>query len=150
MPNICYGHFRAGNCHVIDIDRQRVALGRAERRDLGPHIVIAIICQDRAEGTARRQMTLERAKITKNAGNVGAASHDALEERDHPHTGRVGEELLDVEAVNDAVAAMARGIADVASSLHRRSEEHTSELQSLMRISYAVFCLKKKKEKTKK
>src|SRR3546814_3845462 len=32
----------------------------------------------------------------------------------------------------------------------RRSEEHTSELQSLMRISYAVFCLKKKKKhKTK-
>src|SRR3546814_6894171 len=29
--------------------------------------------------------------------------------------------------------------------LSRRSEEHTSELQSLMRISYAVFCLKKKK-----
>src|SRR3546814_10747164 len=32
----------------------------------------------------------------------------------------------------------------------RRSEEHTSELQSLMRISYAVFCLKKKKKKTNK
>src|SRR3546814_5450449 len=31
----------------------------------------------------------------------------------------------------------------------RRSEEHTSELQSLMRISYAVFCLKKKKQKNK-
>src|SRR3546814_4445072 len=30
-----------------------------------------------------------------------------------------------------------------------RSEEHTSELQSLMRISYAVFCLKKKKQTTK-
>src|SRR3546814_7104010 len=30
----------------------------------------------------------------------------------------------------------------------RRSEEHTSELQSLMRISYAVFCLKKKKHQT--
>src|SRR3546814_4083928 len=30
----------------------------------------------------------------------------------------------------------------------QRSEEHTSELQSLMRISYAVFCLKKKKTKT--
>src|SRR3546814_9841080 len=30
----------------------------------------------------------------------------------------------------------------------RRSEEHTSELQSLMRISYAVFCLKKKKKKS--
>src|SRR3546814_8605289 len=31
-----------------------------------------------------------------------------------------------------------------------RSEEHTSELQSLMRISYAVFCLKKKKKPTQK
>src|SRR3546814_4885066 len=31
----------------------------------------------------------------------------------------------------------------------RRSEEHTSELQSLMRISYAVFCLKKKKKNTR-
>src|SRR3546814_5040995 len=31
---------------------------------------------------------------------------------------------------------------------NHRSEEHTSELQSLMRISYAVFCLKKKKEDT--
>src|SRR3546814_8731917 len=30
-----------------------------------------------------------------------------------------------------------------------RSEEHTSELQSLMRISYAVFCLKKNKKKSK-
>src|SRR3546814_4358349 len=33
--------------------------------------------------------------------------------------------------------------------LGERSEEHTSELQSLMRISYAVFCLKKKKYKDK-
>src|SRR3546814_2262531 len=32
----------------------------------------------------------------------------------------------------------------------RRSEEHTSELQSLMRISYAVFCLKKKKNTYRK
>src|SRR3546814_4141422 len=34
-------------------------------------------------------------------------------------------------------------------SIPHRSEEHTSELQSLMRISYAVFCLQKKKEITK-
>src|SRR3546814_8772773 len=34
--------------------------------------------------------------------------------------------------------------------LVERSEEHTSELQSLMRISYAVFCLKKKKNITSK
>src|SRR3546814_1668440 len=35
-------------------------------------------------------------------------------------------------------------IADVCTNLQDRSEEHTSELQSLMRISYAVFCLKNK------
>src|SRR3546814_6045131 len=40
------------------------------------------------------------------------------------------------------------GRSDAAES--RRSEEHTSELQSLMRISYAVFCLKKKKTQTPK
>src|SRR3546814_5695982 len=37
-----------------------------------------------------------------------------------------------------------RGSAQWAGRSGRRSEEHTSELQSLMRISYAVFCLKKK------
>src|SRR3546814_6416861 len=36
------------------------------------------------------------------------------------------------------------------SARYARSEEHTSELQSLMRISYAVFCLKKKKKQTHK
>src|SRR3546814_9778982 len=37
-----------------------------------------------------------------------------------------------------------RSLAEAAFAHHQRSEEHTSELQSLMRISYAVFCLKKK------
>src|SRR3546814_4660020 len=41
-------------------------------------------------------------------------------------------------------AVIAEGIAVVRVKIHR-SEEHTSELQSLMRTSYAVFCLKKKK-----
>src|SRR3546814_9271966 len=48
------------------------------------------------------------------------------------------------------VAVEARGIAPMAekqlAGAERRSEEHTSELQSLMRNSYAVFCLKKKKK----
>src|SRR3546814_10798898 len=44
-------------------------------------------------------------------------------------------------------AVVGRGAAEKGQVQHMiRSEEHTSELQSLMRISYAVFCLKKKKE----
>src|SRR3546814_9821137 len=46
-------------------------------------------------------------------------------------------------SVEPVVPARVRCRFDV--SLYERSEEHTSELQSLMRISYAVFCLKKKK-----
>src|SRR3546814_2110527 len=55
------------------------------------------------------------------------------------NTGRVGGEFFratDVTKVYDAEGREIDG----------RSEEHTSELQSLMRISYAVFCLKKKKQ----
>src|SRR3546814_3807123 len=51
------------------------------------------------------------------------------------------------EASLGRVVAQHRSGYDVATDLDTRirSEEHTSELQSLMRISYAVFCLKKKK-----
>src|SRR3546814_7316432 len=49
------------------------------------------------------------------------------------------------------VAGLSKSIAiDMQRFNVRRSEEHTSELQSLMRISYAVFCLKKKTKQTKK
>src|SRR3546814_3351168 len=50
--------------------------------------------------------------------------------------------------VDVQTAHPARLVALIASRANtRRSEEHTSELQSLMRISYAVFCLKKKTKK---
>src|SRR3546814_7168112 len=45
------------------------------------------------------------------------------------------------------VSAQQRGEMVTVPPIGARSEEHTSELQSLMRISYAVFCLKKKKNK---
>src|SRR3546814_2375928 len=53
------------------------------------------------------------------------------------------------EAGIEAAAAAESVAAAEKLKLHARSEEHTSELQSLMRISYAVFCLKKKKKKHK-
>src|SRR3546814_4114187 len=55
-----------------------------------------------------------------------ATPRDLLDKHDHDGSGHLDEdELVDMES-------------------DQRSEEHTSELQSLMRISYAVFCLKKK------
>src|SRR3546814_2138127 len=63
----------------------------------------------------------------------------------------------DVDDWLAATRGVERAACDGLDRLHRlerlyretqRSEEHTSELQSLMRISYAVFCLKKKKRNT--
>ena len=57
---------------------------------------------------------------------------------------------LTVERVQDEVerVLMECGHYEVAKAYILRSEEHTSELQSLEQISYAVFCLKKKKKHT--
>src|SRR3546814_1160074 len=49
------------------------------------------------------------------------------------------------QTLDDSMAGIMRAASDAALTL-KRSEEHTSELQSLMRISYAVFCLKKKNQ----
>src|SRR3546814_3370543 len=61
---------------------------------------------------------------------------------------RTAESLLArAERLSDAVrvGGLQGFEAAIAADLRYRSEEHTSELQSLMRISYAVFCLTKKK-----
>src|SRR3546814_5715620 len=57
----------------------------------------------------------------------------------HPHPGKVA------PSVGARRARCPRRRGEIGANRGRRSEEHTSELQSLMRISYAVFCLKKKK-----
>src|SRR3546814_5059841 len=62
--------------------------------------------------------------------------------------------LFVAHRLEDSAPRDARSIWIFSRERHRifrigRSEEHTSELQSLMRISYAVFCLKKKQKKTR-
>src|SRR3546814_3754031 len=98
------------------------------------------------------------------AGRVGRVGHDFYGAS--PHRGQAGDEKL-----NGVLAHDQDSVAPADTTLHHpsceagdavlqlsvgdrlvphtygdlvRSEEHTSELQSLMRISYAVFCLKKK------
>src|SRR3546814_5411408 len=62
---------------------------------------------------------------------------------------RTGKPDYSIAVVNTItrMAQAASTIISAAASRATRSEEHTSELQSLMRISYAVFCLKKKKSR---
>src|SRR3546814_3287379 len=86
------------------------------------------------------------------AGSAQARQHGAPDRRRAGHDGDRGglrqrhvvSDGADVGADLELEAGLAEGL-----QLHAgrplRSEEHTSELQSLMRISYAVFCLKNKK-----
>src|SRR3546814_6164873 len=82
------------------------------------------------------------------APNVAAGRRAAVDALLHA----AGAVLIVVEALGAHEAACAVGLKLAAITRRRnniaRSEEHTSELQSLMRISYAVFCLKKKKTYT--
>src|SRR3546814_5991052 len=80
-------------------------------------IARAVIDQSRAAGAAARRIVVIERGLIFDFARPAAHRHVAAREQ------RVG--VMRAEL--------------------RRSEEHTSELQSLMRISYAVFCLKKKK-----
>src|SRR3546814_5563347 len=77
-------------------------------------------------------------------GGAGGDREQHGERLDHRVQGRsrpVRPALSDRPGARDAPSHLRRG-----DRRRSRSEEHTSELQSLMRISYAVFCLKKKKK----
>src|SRR3546814_7348309 len=66
-------------------------------------------------------------------------------QRDEPH------HALDQQQRNDDArrkAVVEQRLNSAVTGAEHRSEEHTSELQSLMRISYAVFCLKKQTQNT--
>src|SRR3546814_3813574 len=85
----------------------------------------------------RQEQAAEAEQAVESRGGPGAAADQVAE---------VDEAVAGLEPGNHrAVQPVQRG--DLAMN-GRRSEEHTSELQSLMRISYAVFCLKKKQTHT--
>src|SRR3546814_5237292 len=79
---------------------------------------------------------------------VGTLRNMALKEEIEARApGRAFIVPLDVDHADQAVPAVEEAVRLLGGRLDvlvNRSEEHTSELQSLMRISYAVFCLKKK------
>src|SRR3546814_6302889 len=84
--------------------------------------------------------TLFRSGVAKEMPAFGAEAKGAMAARGKKSREHAGEEGREGRALGGGQPREHR-IGDI---LGRRSEEHTSELQSLMRISYAVFCLKKK------
>src|SRR3546814_3014030 len=83
----------------------------------------------------RRRVLVERAGLVLLDPDADQVARDVVTLRQTVQR-LAGEKLLrDLPLELDAMGTV---------SCHGRSEEHTSELQSLMRISYAVFCLKKK------
>src|SRR3546814_4419052 len=84
-------------------------------------------------------IALFNAKLAKTANHSATASADSL-------GGSAIERINDPHIMDKLLATLEPREEQI---VRLRSEEHTSELQSLMRISYAVFCLKKKnKSKT--
>src|SRR3546814_9312956 len=98
--------------------RSEPRIGSQQVRDHEPHAL-------------PRQREQEDCRAKPHPGGGGERRHAARE------TGTGQRSLVGQEGLVDADVR-------VRQIFHHRSEEHTSELQSLMRISYAVFCLKKK------
>src|SRR3546814_10558975 len=85
------------------------------------------VCISRVPGN-RLELSTAGASVQDKGGNIPGANH---------HVYKIIGDGLGAGGIQSDLAQV-------------RSEEHTSELQSLMRISYAVFCLKKKKTITSK
>src|SRR3546814_17537587 len=103
--------------------RQRVAMGRALVRD--PAVFLFDEPLSNLDAQLRVAMRTEIKALHQRLGTTSVyVTHDQIE----------------AMTMADRIVVMRDG---------RRSEEHTSELQSLMRISYAVFCLKKKTQTLK-
>src|SRR3546814_3202587 len=83
--------------------------------------------------------------------STGAGRSSGAQHSDAPYPGVMnlgGIKVVIPSTPADAKGLMKASIREDNPVLFLRSEEHTSELQSLMRISYAVFCLKKKNNNT--
>src|SRR3546814_8567972 len=94
-----------------------------------------------AERVFLQRLLHQRGEAVEALPHVGDAQrHMHLHVRRHDHHERISRSAT--------VRRTSSGSASIGANTRRpsRSEEHTSELQSLMRISYAVFCLKKKKQ----
>src|SRR3546814_1419701 len=121
----------------MDVNRLIFGMEDRIRRTVGPQIKVEVV------GAGGLWLTkVDPAQLESALLNLSINARDAM-----PDGGR-----LTIETANKWLDDRASRERDLPPGqyLSIRSEEHTSELQSLMRISYAVFCLKKKKKQNKK
>src|SRR3546814_5901890 len=127
--------------------------GRQQRpyRRAGHDLQILGFCPDRTGderlAVAGGRAGKEVAALLHIAADVGVVPQRiaAFDDRDAAGGIKAGRQPFQRSATIDVSGVVIDGEAEV-----ERSEEHTSELQSLMRISYAVFCLKKTKKRDTK
>src|SRR3546814_5305815 len=128
----------------VGLYRLRVARGESAQRVLNAVAELARDILGNVDGVLRHEIDADALRADQ--------AHDLLDlfsERGR----RIVEQQMRLVEEEDELRLV--GVADFGKRLEhlrqqpeQRSEEHTSELQSLMRISYAVFCLKKKKKES--
>src|SRR3546814_4441448 len=112
--------------------------------DHGDRLDRLVLCDCRPDaGEAFLAMWDGRIDAVKAGGMASIV--DSTLERWFTQGFRTGEPELMAEIAGIIAATRVEGYLGCVAAVQGRSEEHTSELQSLMRISYAVFCLKKQK-----
>src|SRR3546814_9760808 len=144
--------FRSQSSDCFQPRRERVAhpITASVRGQFAPREAVARIVQSRSWGLARSASPISSLRHDRNQRFVGAllllgiaVSMDWIINIAIGTLAVIGRHARAVHGPTVPVAFYQIGIGD--ECLTKRSEEHTSELQSLMRNSYAVFCLKKKK-----
>src|SRR3546814_4120195 len=129
--------------------------GRLARQRLDPHRIERARRDDPAAADAEHRIQRKPFGCGRGADPAGRTEIDPAErarerlQRRDPAARRRGKEFEAVQAKVEPRHDVRR-VGHAGQEGNARSEEHTSELQSLMRISYAVFCLKKTKHDTRK
>src|SRR3546814_5257345 len=109
-----------------------------------------VCSSDLAEAQRCRKRSVEDGERTRCAAEQDRLGQGAMDGREESADRRVRIEVRHQTSApppnekNDRKKELAANAIDRPNTIWMRSEEHTSELQSLMRRSYAVFCLKKK------
>src|SRR3546814_5953649 len=137
--HLCRGEHEVGRGHAfpeLPLQLEADDLGDQHRHRLAEHRRLGL---DAADAPAEHAEAVDHRRVAVGAdAGVGLGDGLAVRILARPHR------LRAMLAVDLVAAAGGRGNR---LEIVERSEEHTSELQSLMRISYAVFCLKKKKQR---